>query len=719
MIWDLHLSVRGEVCSKHGQNAVFKEHSIYRGNFSFSRNYQRFSDGRKAMSAWRQNKVIRTAKALPERVREVFETPGLEVPDGHTAEHMLQLTEAFWKAMKDPIVSKKLPPKVVKNESTTKAPVEDPHEEFDVCVAGGTLGIFIALGLQKKGYSVCIVEKRLLEGRSQEWNISWKELWNGLVKTELLTDAEIRKAVVTHWNASSVSIKDLNLQVSIENVLNLGVSPKILIGMLRSKFLEVGGTIYDFTAFKSVTVYKDKTIISLGRTLKDDLTIGDVNRPTAFVADVENKNPSAPKEKSSMTSERHVPQKIASSLLIDAMGHYSPIAKQARNGEEPSGMVLVVGGCMKGPFSDSQNETADLLATIDDSFDDMQLFWEAFPAEGGSARTVYMFLYSDTHPSRPKFVDLLDMYLALLPRYQGVELSDLRFKRILLGGFPCYQANSPLKPAFDRILQVGDAAASQSPLSFGGFTAMVHHLPRLMCGIDDALSKGKTGKKELAWLQPYQPALSVSWLFQKSMSLQVGQLRAPKSPCRGKPVELRSDIAASAIKASFANGNHSNDNSGMGWLHASHINRVLRCNFAVMHFFGKRILKPFVLDSMQFGPLALTMIGMMFKDPISVSTVIFQVGFGQIVNWFGHFFALAVYRIGFLILSPFRRVLTDWYTFQRLIDALQYGSSSERRFDGSEEEATVCMTGDRTCDDKPNTSAPILDGHTSNTLYSA
>ena len=45
------------------------------------------------------------------------------------------------------------------------------------------------------------------------------------------------------------------------------------------------------------------------------------------------------------------------------------------------------------------------------------------------------------------------MYFSALPNYQRVPLSRLRFSRVLFGGFPSYPA-SPLKPAFDRVLQV-------------------------------------------------------------------------------------------------------------------------------------------------------------------------------------------------------------------------------------------------------------------------
>lgn len=49
--------------------------------------------------------------------------------------------------------------------------------------------------------------------------------------------------------------------------------------------------------------------------------------------------------------------------------------------------------------------------------------------------------------------ELLEKYFRLLPRYQGVPLVQLKLRRVLFGGFPCY-ADSPLKTQFDRVLQV-------------------------------------------------------------------------------------------------------------------------------------------------------------------------------------------------------------------------------------------------------------------------
>ena len=57
-------------------------------------------------------------------------------------------------------------------------------------------------------------------------------------------------------------------------------------------------------------------------------------------------------------------------------------------------------------------------------------------------------------------------------------------------------------------------------------------------------------------MQPYQPSLSASWLFQRSMSLRIGQAKAKAGP-RGRVAEG-------------------------AWLPPNHINRLMSCNFACM-----------------------------------------------------------------------------------------------------------------------------------------
>lgn len=54
-------------------------------------------------------------------------------------------------------------------------------DAYDVIVCGGTLGLLPALALQRRGWRVAVVERRLAEGRTQEWNSSRAEMQVGVV----------------------------------------------------------------------------------------------------------------------------------------------------------------------------------------------------------------------------------------------------------------------------------------------------------------------------------------------------------------------------------------------------------------------------------------------------------------------------------------------------------------------------------------------------------
>jgi lycopene cyclase CruP len=206
---------------------------------------------------------------------------------------------------------------------------------------------------------------------------------------------------------------------------------------------------------------------------------------------------------------------------------------------------------------------------------------------------------------------------------------------------------------------------------------MVRHLPRLSRAVDDALKQDRLTRKDLALLQPYQPSLSVSWLFQRAMHIEMGQLRDNTA---AKPEALRSPQDSSLKEPKKQKGTR-------GWLPASHVNKLMRCNFAVMRMLGDRVLKPFVQDSMQLGPLALTMLGMMLRDPFTVTLVLFQVGPGRILDWFRHFVALAAFTALFFALRPLRTVVTS-FRFQRLLDALEYGAALDYRHHAAGETAS-------------------------------
>jgi len=497
----------------------------------------------------------------------------------------LRQADRLWQSYREAMIPQNT---VVKQSS-------EPLEaiEWDAVICGGTLGILIGAALAQRGWRVALLERGKLRGRDQEWNISRQEL-EALVELELLTQAELEGAIATEYNPASVRLHQ-GIELQITDVLNIGVDPVYLLDKLKAKFLAAGGRLFEDTAFGEAIVHPNGVGVQAteGKTL------------------------------------------FTTRLLLDAMGHFSPLSRQARQGKPPDAICLVVGTCAQG-FP--ENPTGDLFATFTPVKNQCQYFWEAFPAREG--RTTYLFTYLDAQPERPSLETLFEDYLQLLPQYQGVGIDRLQFQRALFGFFPCYR-QSPLKPAWNRILPIGDSSGNQSPLSFGGFGAMIRHLKRLICGIDAALAEDLLDRPALSMLHPYQPSLAVTWLFQRSMSVGVNQKIAPDQ-----------------------------------------INTLLSGVFEQMQQLGDSVLRPFLQDVVQFSALAQTMIRVAIAHPRLVLAVIPHVGLQTLLTWLGHFLALGLYAALYsltLKLKPRIKSLPPvWqYYSDRWLEALQYGSGND------------------------------------------
>jgi lycopene cyclase CruP len=460
--------------------------------------------------------------------------------------------------------------------------------DWDVVICGGTLGIFIAAALQKLGWRVAVIERGILRGREQEWNISRQEL-DTFIELELLTQAELEQAIATEYNPARVGFLG-GKEIWVKDVLNIGVYPVFLLEILKNKFIQAGGKLLEKVAFKSANICPDGVLVE--------------------------------------TEE----EKLKTRLLIDAMGHFSPITQQARKGKKPEGVCIVVGSCAKGY---PENQTGDLIYSFTPIINQCQYFWEAFPAQDG--RTTYMFSYLDAHLQRPSLEFFMDEYLRLLPQYQNRELEQLKFERFLFGFFPSYR-QSPLHLNCDRILPIGDSSGGQSPVSFGGFGAMVRHLKRLTFGIDEALKVDNLSSKDLSLLQPYQPNISVTWLFQKTMSVGINQKANPNQ-----------------------------------------INNLMNGVFAVMDKLGDDVLKPFLQDVIQFSPLAKTLL---LVNPQLVLPMLPQVGVAPLIDWSVHYFNLAVYSSLYPLGKLMQPIAESWtpsqqYYYHRWLDAWKYGSGGD------------------------------------------
>ncbi|MGK7958830.1 MAG: FAD-binding oxidoreductase [Crocosphaera sp.] len=492
----------------------------------------------------------------------------------------LQFVDSRWQALRN----NKLTHPTVMTES------QELLSEFDadIIICGGTLGILIATTLQKQGYTVILIERGKLRGRDQEWNISRQEL-SAFVELELLSTQELEQAIATEYNPGRVSFHK-GYELWVEDVLNIGVDPVFLLEILKQKYLEAGGKLLENTPFNSAIIYDNGVLVKAGNAV------------------------------------------LKSRLLIDGMGHFSPIVQQARKGDKADGICLVVGSCATGY---NNNDTGDLIASFTPILNQCQYFWEAFPARDG--RTTYLFTYVDAHPDRFSLEFFMEEYLRLLPQYQNIELKELQFERFLFGFFPAYQ-NSPLKMPWDRILPIGDSAGGQSPVSFGGFGSMVRHLKRLTVGIDEALKVNSLDKQSLSLLQPYQPNISVTWLFQKTMSVGINQKVSPNQ-----------------------------------------INELMSGVFQVMDQLGYDVLKPFLQDVIQFPALMKTL---PLVNPKLVLPILPQVGIQPLIDWTFHYFNLGIYSALYPMgkwVQPLTKNLSprQQYFYHRWLDAWKYGSGGD------------------------------------------
>ncbi len=463
--------------------------------------------------------------------------------------------------------------------------------DVDIAISGGTLGIVLAAALQLRGLQVAVIERGELKGRVQEWNISRSELAI-LIELELLSELELATAIASEYNPGRISLPNM-ADIWVRDVLNIGVDPVYLLATLKAKFLERGGKLLEFTPCDRVTIHPNGVATRAGT------------------------------------------QTLTSKLFIDAMGHFSPLAAQVRQGVKPEGICLVVGSCATG-FE--QNQTGDLFAAFTPIQHQCQYFWEAFPARDG--RTTYLFTYLDAHPDRFSLEFLFAEYLRLLPAYQQVELAQLNFHRCLFGCFPSYQ-NSPLKTTWARVLLIGDSSGSQSPVSFGGFGAMIRHLGRLTDGIEMAIQADALSHQDLQLLQPYQPNIGVTWMFQRAMSVGIHQTVQP-------------DL----------------------------INNLLGAVFQSMQQLGDDVLRPFLQDVVQFPALSRTLFKTSIDRPLSVIPIVPHVGIITLADWLINYINLGVYSGAYPVaklLAPLGIRLSpqQQYAIQQRLQAWRYGSGQD------------------------------------------
>ncbi|GMH73895.1 hypothetical protein TrLO_g7980 [Triparma laevis f. longispina] len=509
-------------------------------------------------------------------IRRIFEATSVAVPLSIIANSIDTRSLGAGQAVDSGVLKvNRAPPTTTPFVSvSTQSQISHSAPTYDVTILGGTLGIVLAASLQSRGLSVCVVERGLVQGRDQDWNIGNNELEE---LKAIMTDEQIQSIPFIDYEKTRVKFNSEQTH-SLPGVLNRGISPKSLISTIRSNFESSGGVVHESTSVKGVTITPTSAVVQA----EEDIY-------------------------------------ITSKLVVDCMGNGSPISKQIRGDEVANGVCIVVGTQADGFKPEYRG--ADLIVSDDDIVDlgtgeRRQYFWESFPNINGK-RTTYLFTYLDDDSRRDGVESVWNDYVAMLPGYmnenhegfgegKSVEecMDEGSFKpaKSFTGVFKTFK-NSPIQMDFDRIVSVGDASGVQSPLSFGGFGAMLRHLNRYSDSLTEAISENVTSKNDLNLMNGYLPNQACTWMFQKSMSVPMDDTRD-----------------------------------------AVFINRLMRNNYKGMMSSDELVWKSFNQDVVKPGPLLKVITMATIIDPLNIPTLLKVVGPKELTEWMGHVFMMTLYN---------------------------------------------------------------------------
>jgi 2-polyprenyl-6-methoxyphenol hydroxylase-like FAD-dependent oxidoreductase len=203
--------------------------------------------------------------------------------------------------------------------------------EVDVAVCGGTLGLLLACTLQLKGHRVVVLEAGPLRGRAQDWNTSEEELQT-LITMGCLTQDELQ--LVAPFSFGPMSCRfgpSPTFDLQLQGVLDVAVSPTALLECVRRRFEAAGGLVLERTLVTEVRIYADGAELAL-------------------------EGP----------DEGGASRILHSHLVVDCMGHRSPIALQQRDGQRPDGVCVQVGSCVRGAWA-TQRRAGDFFVTHTDA----------------------------------------------------------------------------------------------------------------------------------------------------------------------------------------------------------------------------------------------------------------------------------------------------------------------------------------------------------------
>jgi lycopene cyclase CruA len=364
-------------------------------------------------------------------------------------------------------------------------------ETWELVYAGGGLGLLHALAMRQRfGYRALLFDRGTVGEAHREWNISDSEL-RTLIDLGIFSTAEIETVVahrhrtgVVRFHAGNIDVQPAELWMP--GVLDVSLDAGALLRLARRKFEAAGGAILDRQSFRGVQSSAEGVAVEI---MGDD----------------------------------GAARTIRARLLLDGMGATSPLAFQ-RYGAAPFAGVCptvgtVVSGLERGAGPGLHDaEVGDILVSVADAQCGRQLIWEGFAGHDDQL-TVYVFYY-DRVPAADAphaLLDLFEAYFALLPTYKR-PAANFRHHKPVYGFIPARHTQRRVTaPPLPGVLQIGDAAAQQSPLTFTGFGSHLRNLDRTTSLLDYALRHDLLEPRWLQEISAYQANVALHWVFSRFM----------------------------------------------------------------------------------------------------------------------------------------------------------------------------------------------------------
>jgi lycopene cyclase CruA len=332
--------------------------------------------------------------------------------------------------------------------------------EFEIIYAGKVLGLLHAAVMTRSyGRRVMVFDAGVVGQTDDAWHISNDDL-RVFERAGLFTKDEIEAAVVNRYRSGFVKFHDKGSRVKtpplwVDGVLDVAIEANSLLAVAAAKLeaSETGSALLGQLRFVRCYVQPDRVLVEVEDT----------------------------------STRKH--SLFAARLFVDATDSNSPVSRQLSGGRELTHISPAVGTISRGFARGDEPDQVDfnvgeILVSNEDARDHRQLIWEGFA--GARARdeyTTYLFFYDAVDsPADKSLLALFERYFETLPRYKRAG-AQWRVLKPVFGYTPAFHSRSlhesrkrRRSTAEDRVMLIGDAARSSSPLTFSGFGAHVRNL---------------------------------------------------------------------------------------------------------------------------------------------------------------------------------------------------------------------------------------------------